>query len=144
MGQTTLVERHLEDAKKLLARLGQEHFDVTAAAWIKPDDESKWYLYIVSRAVDAAGASNAAYLALGQVVRSMPDLWIESDDIKLIGASEPMARDLVALKLQPRYTARIPERIPWPRLGGRFIQEVLWYPPPSQADQTEAPASGGS
>jgi hypothetical protein len=103
----TLVESVIEDGKKLVAELPQRGFEVTAAFWLKASENGKWYFYIVSPVVDAEGL-NKAYRRLHPLVRAMPQPFrIDPLEIELIGPSNPIAQDVIAIH----------GRIPGPRVG---------------------------
>src|SRR5206468_1563515 len=90
MAQATLVSHQIDDGKKLVAQLAQDHFDVTAAGWVKTSEEGKWSLYIASKEVDEKGITDA-YGAVLTAIRSLPDLWVDPFDVKLIGPGDPIA-----------------------------------------------------
>ena len=139
MGQTTLVAYHIADGQRLIAELSRHQVDVTAAAWIKMDEESRWHLYIVSRTVDDGGALTA-YRQILPVLRGMGELWVEADDLKVIGAADPMAKDLLALQLPGR--TKVPTRLDYVRLGSKFANEGFLYPPLPTAATPEVVANG--
>jgi hypothetical protein len=87
MDTDTLVENLLVDGQKLVAELAQRGFDATAAFWIQPSVNGKWYFYMVSPTVDAEGITNA-YRRLNPLVRAMPQPFsIDPLTIRLIGPS---------------------------------------------------------
>ena len=52
MDTITLVENQIDDGQRLLDRLGEESFAIRAAGWVKPVDEDRWSLYIVTSEID--------------------------------------------------------------------------------------------
>src|SRR6266849_4081742 len=97
MDTDTLVENLIDDGQKLVEALPQLGFEVTAAFWLHASEDSKWYFYIVTPVVDAEGLAKA-YRRLHPLVRKMPQpFWIDPLEIKLIGLSSPLARDLMAI-----------------------------------------------
>jgi len=130
MDTDTLVENRIDDGQKLVEELPQGGFDVTAAFWLKASEDGKWYFYIISPMVDTEGLAKG-YRFLHPLVRAMPQLfWIDPLEIKLIGPSNPIARDVLAIH----------NRIPGPRvcpvrwggkmLGNMSIEEAYLYPLP--------------
>src|SRR5947207_789883 len=96
MDKTILVEHQINDGQKLVDELPQQGFDVPAAFWIKTSYDGRWHFYIVSPIADTNGRVEA-YRQLNQLVRDMPPLWIDPMEIKLIGASDPIAQDVIAV-----------------------------------------------
>ena len=125
MAQATLVSHQIDDGQKLVTQLAQDHFDVTAAGWVKTSEEGKWSLYIASKEVDDKGPA-AAYRAVRTAIQHLPDLWVDPFDVKLIGPTDPIAVDLV--KVQRGHRSRIPARFRGPFLGGVSVDEAFIYP----------------
>jgi hypothetical protein len=97
MDQNSLVENRIEAGQKLVDELPQRGFEVSAAFWLKASEDTKWRFYIVSPLVEAEGIINA-YRQLHPLVREMPQpFWIDPLEIKLIGPSKPMARDVLGI-----------------------------------------------
>lgn len=126
MDQITLVENRIDDGAKLIEELEKAGIDVTAACWIKTDDDEQWYLYVASPIVDNEGAV-AAYRQVHTIIRQMPEpFWIDPFEVKLLGASDPIAE--AVLKLHEKYPARIATRYKQPTLGGVSIEAAYIYP----------------
>jgi len=138
MAQTTLVGQEIDDGQKVLAHLAAAHIDVSAAAWIKAEDSSRWHLYIASKTVEEKGWDDA-YMKIDAEIRQLQDLWVESDNVKVIGATNPIARDLIAY--QSKHPKRIPSRFWGYRLGTLDVEEAFIYPPPSFLESQRAPAA---
>jgi len=51
----TLVERRIDDGRRLIELLTQKGIDVTAAAWVLTSEDGNWFLYIASKDVDKSG-----------------------------------------------------------------------------------------
>jgi hypothetical protein len=94
--QEALVSRLNDPVNRLLmelARLGQS---VLAAARIKTSEFGSPDLYLVTcRAED--GRSDEMYKAVQSILRSTNERWIRLTEVKLIGPSEPLARDLMEI-----------------------------------------------
>jgi hypothetical protein len=125
MDTITLVENQIDDGQRLLDRLAAEGFVTRAACWVKPADEDRWSLYIVSPVVDEKGAT-AAYRQVYRVLRSLEGAWVTDSDIKLIGENHPVARDV--LDILRRFPDRTPTRSRRPLLGGMPVEETYLYP----------------
>ncbi|HUY32370.1 MAG TPA: hypothetical protein VMV69_06285 [Pirellulales bacterium] len=128
MDTELLVDDRIDDGRKLIAELVRDGFDVTAAFWIKTSEEGLWRLYIVSKSVDTAKIGEG-YLPVYACLRRIPDPCIALSDIRLVNATNPIARD--AITVRDRYPGRIPARFQGKRLGNLAIEEAYIYPPAS-------------
>jgi len=126
MGTDTLVENQISDGQTLLTRLAGAGFDVTAACWVKTSEEGRWFLYIVSKAVDERGPA-AAYREAYGVLQSMDSPWISMSEVKLISPQNPIAQDV--LEIQRHHPGRTPTRTRRSQLGNVAIDEAYIYPP---------------
>jgi hypothetical protein len=140
MAQATLVGHEIDDGQKVLAHLAAANIDVSAAAWIKTEDSTRWQFYIASKAVEEKGWDDA-YLKIDAEIRQLQDLWVESDNVRIIGATDPIARDLIAY--QSKHPKRIPSRFWGYRLGALDVEEAFIYPPPAFLAAQTAPAAAG-
>ena len=71
MDTATLVRERIDDGQKLLERLAQEGFEVTAGFWLRLVDDGEWRCYIASPTVEKEGLS-AGYRRLHTIIRGMP------------------------------------------------------------------------
>jgi hypothetical protein len=125
--QGALVEGQIDEGRELMERLSRNHFDVTAALWIKEDEDPYWLLYIASKVVDDKGL-RAAYKDLHAVIRAEPSLrWIDLFELRLISAADPIVKDV--LEILHRYPAGVPTRYRGPQLGGLYIDQAYIYEP---------------
>ena len=124
MDTITLVENQIADGRKLINLLSQKHIDVTAAAWIRTGEESAWLLYIATDVVDEKGLL-AAYREVCGVLRSMTDAWISTSEIKLIGRTNAITKDILSIRGQR--TGNIPTRFHGSAIGGIGIEDVYIY-----------------
>jgi HEPN domain-containing protein len=130
MDTDTLVENLIDDGQKLVEELPQRGFEMTAAFWLKASEDGKWRFYIVSPLVDAEG-SIKAYMRLHPLVRAMPQpFWIDPLKIKLIGPSNPIARDVTAILGRVRGPRVGPIRWRGTWLGDSSIEGAYLYPVP--------------
>src|SRR2546423_1873361 len=128
MDTDALVEKRLDDGRKLLDELLRRGVDVTAACWLRASENDKWYFYLVSPTVDAEGITEA-YRKLHPLVWAMPRLsWIDPLKINLIGPSNPIARDVLAILGRSRGPRGGPVRWGGTRLGNQSVEEAYLYP----------------
>jgi hypothetical protein len=129
MDQALLVEQQIDDGQEFIDQLIRDRFDVRAAAWVKPSEEDRWLLYLVSKEVEERGLS-ATYRAVHPVLGKMHAPWISLSDLKLVGPANPIAVDI--LEINRKYPGRSPTRTRRPQLGGMSIEEAYVYPTPGQ------------
>jgi hypothetical protein len=122
----TLVENRIDDGRKLIELLALKGIDFTAAAWVMTGEQCVWYLYIITEEIDKKGPT-AAYREVYGVHRTMAGVSISASEIKLIGRSNPIARDI--LTLRGGSMAGMPVRLRGCLLGGMVVEEVYIYPP---------------
>jgi hypothetical protein len=96
MDQDPVVSEQTESGKRLIEALAAAGFDVRVAFWAKPTEDGKWFLYLASPAFDEKGPL-AAYRFVFDVVRQIPDLWIEPLEVKVIGLNDSLAQAALAL-----------------------------------------------
>jgi hypothetical protein len=125
MDQALLVEQQIDDGQEFIDLLISDEFDVSAAAWIKPSEEDRWLLYLVSKKVDDHGLS-AAYRAVHPVLGKLHAPWVSLADLKLVGPTNPVAIDL--MEINRKYPGRSPTRTSSPQLGGISIDKAYVYP----------------
>jgi hypothetical protein len=139
MDQFALVESQMTDGQKLVTRLVQEGFPVTAAGWVNATEASRWHLYIASPVVDDQGPFTA-YRRIHEVIQQMPEpFWVEPSDVKVIEAKSPIAREVQEMfRGSPR---KIPIRYRGARLGDLSIEAAYIYPPVAAPEQSDARGS---
>lgn len=127
MDQGSLVDSQRDEGRELIKRLAQNHFDVTAAFWVKVLEDGQWLFYIASKAVDDVGIFEA-YKQVHAIMRSMPHLdWIGGSDLKLIGATNPITK--AVLDFLSQYPAKIPTIYRGTQLGNVNIDQAYIYEP---------------
>jgi hypothetical protein len=128
MDTETLVERQIDDGRRLTDLLVQKGVDVTAAFWVKTSEDDIWFLYIATEAVDKKGLA-AAYRDVYGVLRSIEGICISTSDIKLIGKNNPITLDI--LRLSQQNPAGTPTRYRRSySIGAIAIEELFIYPTP--------------
>ena len=133
-----MVSEQTESGERLAKALADNGFDVRTMFWLKPTDEEKWFLYLVSPMVDEKGSA-AAYRLVLSILRQMPDLWIDPLEIRVVGLNDSLAEAAFAVTApkvpKSQYAARNPK--PYPGVtrlgestfGGISIDGAIIYPP---------------
>jgi hypothetical protein len=135
MDQTTLVDEQIADGKRLLARLREAGFPVTAAAWIRESERWRWHLYIVSPVVEDQGIGTA-YLRIHALVRQMPQPFsVGPFDVMAVGPHEPKAKAI--LDLHRRHPGRSFLQFGGSQFGGVEVEAVYIYPPVAVSEQAD-------
>lgn len=133
MDTDTLVKERIDDFGKLVKQLSQDGFEVMAAFWIKTTHDGRWRFYIVSPLVDTLGLTQA-YGRLFPLIRKMsPLLSIDPLEVRLIGPTEPLARDVLDAHKRVPGPREYPIRWRGTWLGGRGIEDAYFYPLPTVA-----------
>ena len=125
MDTELLVDSRIEDGQKLVAELVIAGFDVSVALWVKTSEEGLWFLYIGSTTVEPSKIGDA-YRTLYACLSKIPDPWVNMSEVKLIQASNPIAKDAMAVR--DRQPSRLPVRFQGKRLGSLSIDEGYIYP----------------
>ncbi|MEI8374788.1 MAG: hypothetical protein WCJ35_18345 [Planctomycetota bacterium] len=124
MDQGPLVMQQI-DAGARFVREFAKYTPLQSAFWLKGTADNEWYLYVAG---DQINDSNFA-VAYGEVTRittKIPDPWLDPFQIKVVGASKPVAK--AVLQIQEQYPGMLPTRYHGPPLGGLCIEEVYIYP----------------
>jgi len=130
MDQGTLVENQVDDGARIVEKLRESGFDVTAAWWMKASEEGLWFLYIASKEVDGKGIK-AAYRTIHTVMRDLGQLRVDRFEVKLVGPEDPITKDV--LDILARYPGPLATRYGGRRLGDVSIDDLYIYPPPVAA-----------
>jgi hypothetical protein len=129
----TLVSELIDDGKTIVEQLPQDGFEITAAFWLKAAEDGQWYFYIVSPVAESERL-NDAYRQLYTRIRQMPQThWIDPLEVKLIGPSNPIAKDVLAI--HNRAPASNVNPIQWGGkvLGNVNVEGAYLYPLPAPA-----------
>ncbi len=134
MDQGTLVEMQIEDGRKLMGRLAEEGIPVTVAFWAKESESGQWFLYLVTPLISEGGVARPAYRRVNAVLTQMPSpFWIHPLEVKLIGPTDPVARDVLAVHERAGRSRVRPVRWEGTRLGELSVEGVYLYPLPAGA-----------
>jgi hypothetical protein len=125
MDTELLVDNRIEDGQKLMAELAIAGFDVSVAFWVKTSEEELWFLYIGSKSVEPSKIGDA-YRTVYACLTKLPDPSVSMSEVKLIQASNPIAKDAIAAR--DRQPARLPLRFRGKSLGNLSIEEAYIYP----------------
>ncbi|HLN26739.1 MAG TPA: hypothetical protein VK395_03285 [Gemmataceae bacterium] len=130
MDTESLVEKLIDDGEKLVERISLGGFPVTAAFWLRASENERWYFYIVSPLVDDEGLAQA-YRRLHPFVWGVSEpLWIDPLEIKLIGPSNPIAQDVLAIHRRAPGSRVSPIRWGGKMLGNLSVEGAYLYPLP--------------
>jgi hypothetical protein len=121
------MNQAINDGQKVIARLIRDGFDVAVAGWVKESDYGHWFLYLASRKVDEQGAA-AAYAAVQKSLQRLPTSQVSLNEIKVIGATSPMAADMLSVQQHGGGGTFSPA--PRARLGDESVDEAYIYPFP--------------
>ena len=97
MVQISLVSEQIEAGRRLIETLLREGINVTAAGWLRTEDNSgRWYLYIATPIADDPLIAYRRVLAL---VRQMPEpSGIGPLEVKLISPESPRTKRMIELR----------------------------------------------
>ena len=126
MDQSTLVEDRIDDGRRFVERFAADGNPVHAAFWVETAEERIWFLYVVTDLVDRVGPA-IAYRAVNSSLQKLGELWLSSSEIKVVGPSNPVARDVLAI--MARYPGRLSTRFGGKTLGSMAVEQTYIYPP---------------
>jgi len=132
MDQRSLVIDQIDAGADLVKRF-DKHTSVKVAFWLNPTEDGQWQLYIASEEINDTNFD----LGYGEVLRLTQEMQnpnIDPFQVKLIGAEDPLARDV--LEIQQRFPAKIPTHYNGPTLGGVSIEAAYFYAMPIAAPST--------
>jgi hypothetical protein len=128
-----LVNNLIEEGGRIVDQLPQNGFEVTAAFWLKAAADGEWYFYIVSPVAELERLSGA-YGRLHTLIRRLPlPLWIDPLEVKLIGPSHPIAKDVLAILNGAPGPRERPIRWDGQQLGNVRVEGAYLYPLPAAA-----------
>ena len=124
MDQSPLVTEQIDAGAKFLAEF-EKRIPVTAAFWLRANEEDSSYLYVASDEFN----DNKLDVGYGEVLRiaaEMRDPNFDPFRVKLIRPGDPLAK--AGLDVLRRYPGRMPARILRTYFGGVGVDEVYIYP----------------
>lgn len=119
-----MVGGRIDDGRRLIDALARGGLDITAAAWVRPHEDERWTLYIVSKDVDSKGPL-IAYRAVADALRSIHDTLLSMTEIKLVGGADTVGRNL--LEVFQGNIGRLTSRQRRPVIGGMPVDEAYIY-----------------
>src|SRR5947208_1527706 len=125
MDSELLVENQIDDGLTLLSELVRNGFELSVAVWVRRSEQTRWSLYVASETVSAETLGNAYGLAYACLSKH-PESTVGLSEIKFIHASNPIARDAIAVR--DRKPGRILRRYNGIQLGDLSIEEAYVYP----------------
>ncbi len=126
MDQSTLVDKQINDGRRFVERFAVDGNPVQAAFWVKTAEEGLWFLYVASEVVDLHGSA-WAYRAVHASLRKLTDVDVVSSEVKVIGTSNPIAKDVIAI--QEKHPGRLATWYGGKKLGSMSVDRVYLYPP---------------
>ena len=126
MGPVALVTNEIEDASKLIEHLIREGLKIKAAAWIKREDDFDWHLFLALPGVKNNGPLEYFKRIIATLQQMPQPFLIESGDIKLIDAKDPLA--VAVAEYERKYAGRGLLRYKGDRLGSEYIEGAYIYP----------------
>jgi hypothetical protein len=124
---TTLVSDLVEDGRRIIEQLTKNGFEVTAGFWLKKAEDGQWYFYIASPAAESERLS-VGYGRLFTLIREMPPPhWIDPLEVRLIGPSSPLARDVLGILNRAPNPTGGPIRWGGTVLGNVSIEDAYLY-----------------
>ncbi len=102
MGQTVLVEKEIEEGKRLIEALDKANFQVEAAMWFYLTDSDQWRLFIASPFAEKNGPKNAYSFIQSVMSKLSEPLGITLKDISVLSPKHHLISLLrVALRTGP-------------------------------------------
>jgi hypothetical protein len=127
MDQALLVDRKIDDGRRLIWQLVADGEAVSAAFWVRTADVSLYHLYIVLPPVPG-GKIGEAYGRVYASLSKIPGPELILLDIKPVGPDNSLAQGV--LEIQRHYPGRIATWMRPGRLGGVDVEELYVYPVP--------------
>ena len=114
MDKTVLVEKNIDEGKRLIIGLDNTGFQVDAAMWFYLSDPAEWRLFLASPFVDKEGPKKAYSFIQSVLERLSPPSEISLKDISVLSPSHHLIHLLrIAIRTGPGIS------------GIRFTQNVI-------------------
>jgi hypothetical protein len=125
MGKTQLVDKDIEDGKKLIEALDRSSFPVTGALWFYITDSDEWRLLLVSPLVAERGPKSTYALIQSVMAKLEPPLGIL---LKRISVLSPKNELIQLLRMAIVTGPGISEiRFTGNTINNVFIEDALIY-----------------
>ena len=127
MDQDSLVIEETDAGAELVRRF-HSYMPVEAAFWIRPVDDGRWTLCIVSKEID----EKTYDLGYGEVLRLVQEMketkraYIDPFQVRLLPSDDPLA--LAALEIHRRYPGNMATRFGGREFGAIAVEGAYIYP----------------
>lgn len=102
MDKTALVEKNIEEGRRLLLALDRTGFRVSAALWFYVDEDEEWRFMVASPVIDEKGPRESYAFVQETLARLSPPSQISLKQISAISPSHDLIRLLrVAIRTGP-------------------------------------------
>ena len=128
MDQEVLVKERLEAGEEF-AHEFNKHFPVAVAFWIFPAQFERWRFYLASTEITEDNR-DLAYLAVSECDALLRSPWLESGDVRILSAADPLSAAVIAVR--DRYILKAPTPFDRPYVG-RLVNNGLYINPPMMA-----------
>lgn len=129
MDPELLVTSRIDSGERLVREFDRA-FPVSAAFWLKQDEEEPWYLHVASDRIDE-NSLDQGYDEINRLVDALGDPGFDPFQVKLIPSANPLAQAVI--EANRKYPANIVARAGGRYLGGRTFEGTYIYPIPRQA-----------
>lgn len=125
MDKTVLVEKDIEDGKRLVIALDESLFEVRAAMWFYLTDSDEWQLLVASPYVDENGPKKAYNFIQKELAKLSPASEISLKDISVLSPKDDLISLLrIAIRTGPgisgiRFTRNV--------INNRLIEDAYIY-----------------
>jgi hypothetical protein len=135
MDKTILVDRDIEEGRRLIEAIIRDGFPLEAAIWFFDSEAGEWRLMLASSLVEEKGPRIAyawiqPILAGLSLTITLPDIWLTNskrDVVRLLSTASPVDPSLPGI------------RISRSAIGGVYIDDAYVYRLPT-AETTPAPS----
>lgn len=125
MDKTALVERDLQEGKRLIKALDEARFPVDAALWRYLPESQEWRLVIASSIYDKKGPREA-YTLVQEILGKLPRTFgISLQNVSVISPQHDLIRRLHKAISTGSSTSDI--RLTRSAIGGMFIEDAYIY-----------------
>ena len=124
MDTSLLVDFQLDAGRHLISQLTYDGVEVVAAFWATTPDDDNWYLYIATPLVEITGSAQS-YRILLESLKKLEGTTLSFSDIKIIGASNPIVREVI--KAVSQSTDKIGMNYSGKMLGGLAVDKAFLY-----------------
>lgn len=125
MDKKILVDRDIEEGKKLVQKLDEVNFELNGALWFYIAEDERWRLLLFSPLIDSKGLSHC-YSIIQEILRKVPnDYSISLEDVSLLSPKDQLFR---LLRMAIRTGAGISTiRFTGNSINGVIIEDALIY-----------------